>query len=113
MMSILVEWRYESAERGYQLLLQHDLLGDLVVTRRWWGLYNGRGGGRSDPVQDEKTGRSLVEREDIRRRKHGYALRSYRCLDEPASKEAAPGVRSMIEQGPYKPKNLSYPTPFA
>lgn len=97
-MSICVEWHYESTERGYQLLLEHDLLGDLVVTRRWWGLYNGRGGGRSDPVQDEKTGRSLVEREDIRRRKHGYALRSCRCLDEPASKDAASSVRVTIEQ---------------
>lgn len=58
------EWRYESSERGYQLLLEHDLFGELVVTRRWWGLYNGRGGERSDPVPDEPHGRALIARED-------------------------------------------------
>jgi len=38
---IRIEFRTQT--RGYTLLLETDLLGDLIVTRHWFGLQNGRG----------------------------------------------------------------------
>jgi hypothetical protein len=35
---------FKTNRRGYQLTLEQDLLGDFVLSRRWYGLSNSRNG---------------------------------------------------------------------
>ena len=71
---ILNEWNFRSPERGYAMWLGHDLLGDLVLVRRWWGLSNGHGGQKVDVMLSEDEAIKRVLREIKLRKCHGYAL---------------------------------------
>ncbi len=38
-----IRLEFRTQTRGYILLLETDLLGDLILTRCWFSLFNGRG----------------------------------------------------------------------
>lgn len=71
---ILNEWNFRSPERGYAMWLGNDLLGDLVLVRRWWGLSNGLGGQKTDVMPNEVEAMERVRSEIKLRKCHGYAL---------------------------------------
>ena len=61
--------------RHYLLTVQRDLLGRLVVTRRWGRLgAPSWQGGQSTPVETAAAAAALVHRVLQRRRQHGYQL---------------------------------------
>lgn len=66
------EWNFRSPSRGYALWLGRDLLGDLVLIRRWWGLTNRLGGQKTEVLADEEEAMLRVSNELSLRAKHGY-----------------------------------------
>ena len=58
--------------RHYQLWVQRDLFGGLVVLRAWGGEKSGRGGFKSLPAATEADCEKVLHRVHLRRRKHGY-----------------------------------------
>ena len=71
---VLSEWTFRSPDRGYALWLGRDLLGDLVLIRRWWGLGSKNGGQKVEVVADEADGMKRVQAEMRLRKRRGYAL---------------------------------------
>ena len=66
--------RWETSARRYDLTLEHDLLGDLVLRRAWAGKGNKRGAGKMQVFLDEQAALREVEKVCARRRAHGYDL---------------------------------------
>lgn len=60
--------------RWYQLELMRDLLGDLVVVRRWGGLGSRLGNCSVHVPQSLAEARTCIERELARRLARGYQL---------------------------------------
>ncbi|MDA8094638.1 MAG: hypothetical protein M0T84_12175 [Betaproteobacteria bacterium] len=52
--------------------LERDLLGDLVLSRIWWGLGNHRGGMKSQVFLNEDDALLEFARIERRRVRHGY-----------------------------------------
>ncbi len=73
---VLNEWHFEGKGRGYALWLGFDLLGDLVLIRRLWGLGSMLGGQKVELVSDKEEGLKRVQIEMKLRSKRGYALLS-------------------------------------
>jgi predicted DNA-binding WGR domain protein len=67
-------FRWETGARRYELTLEHDLLGDLVLRRVWAGKANRRGAGKMQVFLDEQTALREVEKVCARRQAHGYDL---------------------------------------
>ena len=70
----MLGFRWESCTRRYELTLEHDLLGDLVLRRTWSGKTNQRGAGKMQVFLDEQAALREVEKVCGRRRAHGYDL---------------------------------------
>lgn len=64
------EFRTES--RGYLLILEQDLFGDLVLFRHWYGLQNRRGGIKRQIFHDEESARREFVRIQNLRIRRGY-----------------------------------------
>lgn len=73
-MVLNIEWDFRSPDRGYTLWLGYDLLGDLVLIRRWWGLKTGLGGQKIDLMASEAEAVKRIEAEKRLRRQRGYSL---------------------------------------
>ncbi len=67
-------FRWETNTRRYDLTLEHDLLGDLVLRRAWAGKTNKRGAGKMQVFLEEQTALREVEKVCARRHAHGYNL---------------------------------------
>lgn len=59
-------------KRGYTLSVQRDLLGDVVLMRRWFGLTNRRGGFKQDVFRSEEAALRRADRLMQVRLSHGY-----------------------------------------
>jgi len=67
---IRIEFRTQT--RGYTLLLETGLFGDLIITRHWFGLQNGRRGKKQQLFYELEDALKEIKRiENIRLRK-GY-----------------------------------------
>ena len=53
---------YRTDRRGYTMWLERDLFGAFVLHRRWYGLYNRRGGTKRQVFDDEQRALAEVER---------------------------------------------------
>jgi predicted DNA-binding WGR domain protein len=83
---MLLEFRTD--RRGYTVWLERDLFGAFVLHRRWYGLYNRRGGTKRQVFDDEQRALAEVERLARVRERHGYRLLSGRLdTDMPAEVE--------------------------
>jgi len=71
---MLLEFRTD--RRGYSMWLEHDLFGAFVLHRRWYGLYNRRGGTKRQVFDNEQQALAEVERLARVRERHGYRLLS-------------------------------------
>lgn len=71
---MLREWNFRSEDRGYALLLGRDLLGDLILVRRWWGLYTKLGGQKTAVIGSEAEAMVRVDAEIRLRQRRGYSL---------------------------------------
>ena len=67
-------FRWETCARHYELTLEHDLLGDLVLRRVWAGKANRRGAGKMQVFLEETDALREVEKVCARRQSHGYEL---------------------------------------
>lgn len=67
--------REHNGRRHYLLTVQRDLLGRLVVTRRW-GRFGAPSwqGSQTTPVETPAAAAALVRRVMQRRRQHGYRI---------------------------------------
>lgn len=74
MLPVHYECSFRSTDRGYALWLGQDLLGDLVLIRRWWGLGSRKGGKKVEVVADEAAGMERIQAEMRRRKRRGYVL---------------------------------------
>ncbi len=68
------EIRYQSATRGYSISWQSDLLGQIVVRRRWYGLNSRRGGGKEHVASSLAHAAELIASLHERRSKRGYGV---------------------------------------
>ena len=66
--------RFTTGKRGYQLRLERDLLGDLVMTRYWFGLKNNRHGSCMQVFLDEEDAHRQFERVVRMRLRNGYEI---------------------------------------
>lgn len=66
--------QFKSERRGYTLTVERDLLGDLVLIRRWYGLGNRRGGFKREVFLQEGEARKAIGRICRSRLQHGYHL---------------------------------------
>lgn len=73
---VLREYEFKSADRGYAMWLGYDLLGDLVLIRRWWGLRTGLGGQKTNVILSEADAKKRIEAESRLRVRRGYSLLS-------------------------------------
>jgi predicted DNA-binding WGR domain protein len=65
---------FKTNRRGYQLTLEQDLLGDFVLSRRWYGLSNSRNGQKVHLFLDEDSATKQYERIARARLRNGYVL---------------------------------------
>ncbi len=65
--------RFESETRYYVVLVITDLLGDIVVVRRWGGLGSARGGAKNEPAGSMEEASARFERLGKVRVARGYA----------------------------------------
>lgn len=63
---------YKSETRGYVVYVGRDLLGDIVLFRRWYGLNNRRGGAKRQVFSDEDEAMKEVSRIERLRLRRGY-----------------------------------------
>jgi predicted DNA-binding WGR domain protein len=63
---------YRTDRRGYTLWLERDLIGDWVLFRRWYGLFNRRGGMRRQVFLQEEAALKEIKRIERLRIRHGY-----------------------------------------
>lgn len=65
---------FRNTTRGYLLRLETDLLGDIIVERRWFGLNNQRHGGKRQVFtpNEEKKALKIVSKTCKSRLFHGY-----------------------------------------
>lgn len=68
----VLESRWETVSRWYEVDLMRDLLGDWVVIRRWGGKGSNRHGQKTELVVDEIQGIKAVEVIGQMRVKRGY-----------------------------------------
>ncbi len=61
-----------SPSRYYTATVTTDLLGDLVLVRRWGGRFNGRGGEATAKLVDRASGEEALRVLDRRRAQRGY-----------------------------------------
>jgi predicted DNA-binding WGR domain protein len=61
-----------SSVRMYSASLEFDLLGDLMLTTRWGGRHNRRGGLQIKQFGSFEEGLRALDAVDRRRRSHGY-----------------------------------------
>jgi len=86
----------KNRRRHYLLTVQRDLLGHLVVTRRWGRLgASGWQGSQTTPVETPAAAAALVRRVLQRRRQHGYQL------------VAAPEADSVVERAGRQPQGTA------
>lgn len=71
---------YRTDKRGYVMWIERDLLGDIVLYRRWFGLHNRRGGMKQQMFLNENDALREIRRIDGLRRRRGY-----KRLDTPSS----------------------------
>ncbi len=64
---------FRTKKRGYHLVLERDLLGDFVLTRRWYGLTNNRHGQKVQLFLTEADARNQYEKIVRTRLMRGYA----------------------------------------
>jgi len=67
--------RFESNRRGYQIELSKDLFGAFILRRRWYGLFNRRGGAKQQVFLDESDALKEIRRIARIRERHGYRRR--------------------------------------
>jgi predicted DNA-binding WGR domain protein len=80
---------YESSKRGYRVVLVRDLLGDFVLVRRWYGLFNKRHGGKMQVFLQETEALDAVDKIDRARLRRGYVRKTVtRC----ATRESGAGM---------------------
>ena len=80
---------YESSKRGYRVVLVRDLLGDFVLERRWYGLFNKRHGGKMQVFLQETEALDAVDKIDRARLRRGYVRKTVtRC----ATRESGAGM---------------------
>lgn len=71
----MLAFRWETGtRRRYELTLEHDFLGDLLLRRAWAGMANKRGAVKMQAFLDEQAALCEVEKVCGRRRAHGYNL---------------------------------------
>ncbi|MBP8232116.1 MAG: WGR domain-containing protein [Rhizorhabdus sp.] len=63
-----------SSTRYYTATVSVDLLGDLVLVRRWGGRHNNRGGEATRLLADAEAGRAELDALDRLRTRRGYRL---------------------------------------
>jgi predicted DNA-binding WGR domain protein len=63
---------YKTDRRGYTLWLERDLIGDWVLFRRWYGLFNRRGGMKRQVFLQEDDALKEIKRIERLRIRHGY-----------------------------------------
>lgn len=63
-------------KRGYVVEIGRDLLGDVILERRWYGLHNRRGGRLQQVFQDDAAAFKEAARVERTRMKRGYKLAS-------------------------------------
>ena len=68
---------YRTDRRGYTMWLELDLFGSFVLYRRWYGLYNRRGGMKRQVFEREEDALKTMLKIIRLRQKHGYALVRY------------------------------------
>ena len=68
--------RWETKTRYYVATVSIDLLGDLVMVKRWGGLSNGRGGEATIMLADRIAAELALTALDRRRSNHGYLLKA-------------------------------------
>jgi predicted DNA-binding WGR domain protein len=66
---------FATDKRGYDLSLEQDLLGDFVLTRRWYGLANNRHGQKVHLFFDEANAKKQYEKIAHVRLLRGYVMR--------------------------------------
>ena len=67
-----VRIEFRSPRRGYLITLDQDLFGAFILSRRWYGLANRRGGVKRQVFLDEKSAMREVHRIEGLRKRHGY-----------------------------------------
>ena len=74
----------KNRRRHYLLTLQQDLLGQLVVVRRWGRIgASGWQGCQTHLVHDDQEASRLIRETLNRRRRHGYCIVEGESLDLP------------------------------
>ena len=66
--------KFATGRRGYILKLEHDLLGDLVLSRYWYGLRNNRHGSCMQVFLNEDDAHRQFEKIVKTRLKNGYEI---------------------------------------
>jgi len=66
--------KFVSDTRGYSVSVGRDLLGDLVLERRWYGLHNRRGGRMAQIFSDEESAEKVIKRIMATRTRNGYRI---------------------------------------
>lgn len=67
-----MQWKFETATRGYIMDLSTDLFGAFVLRRRWYGRRNRRGGAKEQIFVTEEEARREVDRVCRVRQRRGY-----------------------------------------
>lgn len=70
----MLAFRWETGVRRYELTLEQELLGDLLLRRGCAGKANRRGAGKMQVFLDEQAALREVEKVCGRRWAHGYNL---------------------------------------
>ncbi len=71
-MATIIHIVFRTQTRGYTLLLETDLLGDLIVTRHWYGLRNGRGSTKRQLFYELEDALKEIKRIENIRLRRGY-----------------------------------------
>ncbi|MDL1878660.1 hypothetical protein FBQ85_26380 [Cytophagia bacterium CHB2] len=71
-MNTIICMEFRTQTRGYTLLLETDLLGDLIVTRHWFGLQNGRGSTKRQLFYELEDALKEIKRIEKIRLRRGY-----------------------------------------
>lgn len=71
-MDTIVHIEFRTQTRGYTLLLEIDLLDDLILTRHWFGLQNGRGSTKQKLFYELKDALKEIKRIENIRLRRGY-----------------------------------------
>ena len=65
-------WRFETAQRYYEIALEKDLFGEWILTRNWGGQGTSRYGQKSQCVERFELGLKKAEKIKAIRIKRGY-----------------------------------------